>query len=1034
MKKLIYSLIFILFLLPVTVFAENEVEVKSISLLDKSENTVINNEATTDGVKINLDLVFYDVDDYATYTVVVTNPNNVGLYINDQIFKSGNEHISYQFTYSDNSNFIKPGEEKTIKVKVSYSTEVDKKLFVSAKYEASNNNPLILSDKLIQIPNTLKNLGILGLAIISFTIVCIIVGMYVIIKNKKVSSLNLLVIILLLFIVPKYAGAIIEVEIPVDSKINIRLVKPTECTYEGNLVLGATYINGQYTYKYMQKRDYKENWINMTEDGWGVMLTDKESTDPVTSKLCTYINGKPLLSIAYGLSYSQAEEIDVSSWDTSNIDSFRYFFYNSKFKKIDAYYFDTSNAWEIAGPFHGMTNLETIDISMWDTSKVTYFYGMFYSCSNLTYANIDNLNMSKNRESSVDHFDACVKLKEISARNVIMGRYGNGFFDLYNSNPALETVDITGMDLTRTEQLNRFFNWAKNLKNIIGLNTLDTSNIKEMYDMFYNCYSLKKVDLSSFDMSGITATSDYLTNYFFFECKSLNEIVLPKAFPNIDIKLPSFYLDDDDQVYYYMKDNNKPGEKIYIDGVALVTGSYFNTYIKELAGLSDTRYYINEDNLTGLIRADSLPDESIPKKLISLSNSEYEAYLWLSNNVIYYYTEADKIYFNPDSNYMFGSLRKLENIDIDNFNTIFIKSTNFMFYNTSYLYEGDFELDLSNKKFENLTSSREMFNGMAYNANSVTLDLTGVDFANDTNLEGMFKNIGYNSKNVTLNLNNLKFPKATNIQYIFDSVGRDADKLTINAKNWKFGSLTSLYSSFSYAGCNAKTINIDLSNWDTENITNIEQLFYTIHGNGGDITVNLSNWNTSNVTNMKYLFYYLGSMGKEVNIIGIDDWNTANVTNFAYAFYNVARDATKFVVDLSSWDVSSAQNMFGMFAYSGTHATTWSIGKLDSWNPVNATNMNNFFRDVGYDATNDIDIGTINIYSTNIDLAFSYFKNVKAVVNIHNKPVNYNSVFSNCAINKGNVIVNYTSAVDNIDDLIATKDESTNVHKGELID
>ncbi len=61
------------------------------------------------------------------------------------------------------------------------------------------------------------------------------------------------------------------------------------CTFDGELVQGAEYVNGQYTYRYKQE-PYLSRWLNISTDGWGVTLTDKESTAPVTSEVCTYIN------------------------------------------------------------------------------------------------------------------------------------------------------------------------------------------------------------------------------------------------------------------------------------------------------------------------------------------------------------------------------------------------------------------------------------------------------------------------------------------------------------------------------------------------------------------------------------------------------------------------------------------------------------------------------------------------------------------------------------------------------------------------
>ena len=41
--------------------------------------------------------------------------------------------------------------------------------------------------------------------------------------------------------------------ISIDSSITIKKVKPNPCTFDGELVQGAEYTNGQYTYRYMQE-------------------------------------------------------------------------------------------------------------------------------------------------------------------------------------------------------------------------------------------------------------------------------------------------------------------------------------------------------------------------------------------------------------------------------------------------------------------------------------------------------------------------------------------------------------------------------------------------------------------------------------------------------------------------------------------------------------------------------------------------------------------------------------------------------------
>lgn len=87
------------------------------------------------------------------------------------------------------------------------------------------------------------------------------------------------------------------------------------CQYDGN---SATYVNGQYTYTH-------------SRDGWSVKLTDKASKEPVTTKLCTTINGESVTNMIYMFYGSKATSIDLSSFDTSNVTGMSWMF-----KRCDA--------------------------------------------------------------------------------------------------------------------------------------------------------------------------------------------------------------------------------------------------------------------------------------------------------------------------------------------------------------------------------------------------------------------------------------------------------------------------------------------------------------------------------------------------------------------------------------------------------------------------------------------------------------------------------------------------------------------------
>ena len=195
----------------------------------------------------------------------------------------------------------------------------------------------------------------------------------------------------------------------------------TYCTFDGELTQGVEYVNGQYTYRYMQEGDESDSttnkWKNISETGWGVQLTNKKSTEPVTSGLCKYVNNKPIISMANMFTNSQTTAIDLSSFDTSNVNNMMTMFDNSKVEMLDLSSFDTSNVTDMHWMFAN-TQVLALDLSSFDTSKVTNMSCMFYN-SQATLLNLSSFN-TKNIEyiESIDSiFVNMNNLKTIYASN-----------------------------------------------------------------------------------------------------------------------------------------------------------------------------------------------------------------------------------------------------------------------------------------------------------------------------------------------------------------------------------------------------------------------------------------------------------------------------------------------------------------------------------------------------------------------------------------------------------------------------------------
>lgn len=164
--------------------------------------------------------------------------------------------------------------------------------------------------------------------------------------------------------------------------MQITEVVPDACVFTGNLVDGATYSYGQYTYIYKMYNYYNVDedsyqLESLSDDGWSVILTDKDSTAPVTSEICSSINDKPIVSTSAMFANSKAISISYKEFDTSNVVDMSYMFYNSKYTdKLYLTYFDTHNVYSMSYMFYGAASREinVRNFSFYDIVDMSYMF------------------------------------------------------------------------------------------------------------------------------------------------------------------------------------------------------------------------------------------------------------------------------------------------------------------------------------------------------------------------------------------------------------------------------------------------------------------------------------------------------------------------------------------------------------------------------------------------------------------------------------------------------------------------------------
>ena len=128
MKKIILFLL-ILLLCPILVFAKNtcnqqDIVIKSISLSDTNKYAEESNSPIIDNNKIDLDLKMYNVGDSIEYNIIIKNDSNEDYYFDNNSIKMNKDYLEYVII--NDSEVIRSGEEKTIKLKVTYKAQSHK--------------------------------------------------------------------------------------------------------------------------------------------------------------------------------------------------------------------------------------------------------------------------------------------------------------------------------------------------------------------------------------------------------------------------------------------------------------------------------------------------------------------------------------------------------------------------------------------------------------------------------------------------------------------------------------------------------------------------------------------------------------------------------------------------------------------------------------------------------------------------------------------------------------------------------------------
>ena len=455
-------------------------------------------------------------------------------------------------------------------------------------------------------------------------------------------------------------------------------------------------------------------------------------------------------------------------------------------------YLNTENVTDMSFLFDHCQKLTSLDLSNFNTAKVTNMNRMFSNCSNLKAIYASDKFKTAAVTKSENMFSYCNSLSgdidwSDKAVDKTYAKIDGGYFrdKAYANRPWVKYADGTltfrcGYKKTLGEneyELNSgeekpewythnskiskvvfeasfanarpttcyawFLNFIK-LKQIEGIENLNTENVMDMSDMFYRCSGLISLDVTHFNTANVTSMSGMfdgcsglisldVTNfnttnvtdmsYMFYGCNKLKEIYVSDKFVTDDV-ISSEYM--------FMGCSSLSGD---IDWKSVKVSN--KTYAKTAGGYFRDKAY---DNRPWVKYADgTLTFRCGYKK--TLGENEYELNSgknqpkWETNynNISQVVFEASFANARPTNCYAwFQKFNKLKQIEgIENLNTANVTDMSYMFKNCSNLAE----LDVTHFITAKVTAMTGMFSGCS---NLTELDLTHFNTENVTNMWLMF--------------------------------------------------------------------------------------------------------------------------------------------------------------------------------------------------------------------------------------------------------------------------------------------------------
>ena len=456
-------------------------------------------------------------------------------------------------------------------------------------------------------------------------------------------------------------------------------------------------------------------------------------------------------------------------------------------------------------------------------------------------------------------------------------------------------LEVLDMDTGGLTSCSYMFRYNKNLTSITC--EWDTSNVTNMYAMFFNCHKLTSLNVSNFNTSEVT---DMFA--MFYQCNNLTSLDVSNWNTSNVTNMSNMFYGCNNLIVLDVSNFNTSNvtdmNSIFTFCKSLTTldvSNFDTSKVTTMFGM-----FANMTKLTSL-RCPNLNTDSLTiigrifkgnTNLVTLDISN----LTIDTSVVTDYTEI----FLESPNMKYIKCNSTDTINLvvsqlptrtsDNQGTIICKS------DTTNLDTATLSSINWNITDESTLIAKYVFDKSIHN-NCIP------EF--NTEFEGYFieDEVEEDSNEVTRTIEScgmlptlMSFGSSDWI-----NIGRtDRTSSLLEVLNIDTSGLTTMNSLFRW--CNNLT-SVNCDNWNTSNVTNMAGMFTDCFNL---TSVDVSNWDTSKVTNMMYLFNNCNNL----TTLDVSNFNTSNVTNMKQMFYGCQKITT---LDLSNFDTNNVTNTTNMF-------------------------------------------------------------------------------------------------------------------------